>query len=63
MVVRTVWGLFARKDASRQRGVRTDVTDVKTGEKDANDAKDAKTGEKKGASCWRSGVTDVLVSN
>jgi len=46
-VVKTVLGLFARKDASNQRGVGTDVKDVKRGEK---------TGARRGAS-------EVLVSN
>jgi hypothetical protein len=32
-VVKTVSGLFVRNDASRQRGVGTDVKDVNTGEK------------------------------
>jgi hypothetical protein len=32
-VVKTVSGLFVRNDASRQRGVGTDMKDVNTGEK------------------------------
>ena len=49
-VVKTVSGLFARNDASKQRGVGTDVKDVNTG-------------EKTGVSCGRRGANEVLVWN
>jgi len=50
-------GLFARKDASNQRGAGTDVKEPRGV---GTDVKDVKRGEKTGA---RRGASEVLVSN